>query len=63
VEQFDCTSAYKLQAQTCEICRAIGESLVDLLDAAICEDCLRRIDADPREKRALMLSACQPLEW
>jgi nitric oxide synthase oxygenase domain/subunit len=63
VDAVDWASVYKLDAQECEICRAVSETLTDLLDAAICDGCLRRIDADPREKRALLLSASQPLEW
>jgi hypothetical protein len=38
----------------CGVCRATGSVLVDVLGTAICERCLRRIDADPREKRYLM---------
>lgn len=44
-------------ADECGVCRADSSALIDVHGAAICEDCLRRIDANPREKRQLLMFA------
>jgi hypothetical protein len=38
----------------CTVCRATRSRVVAVFGAAMCHACLRRIDADPREKRLLM---------
>jgi hypothetical protein len=63
VDPIDCAAVPMLTLRSCEICRAVSEALVELLEARVCENCLRRIDADPREKRALLLSASNVLDW
>lgn len=47
-------------------CRGCGAASVELTDVngmAICARCLRRIDADPREKRLVMFGASESLYW
>jgi hypothetical protein len=44
-------------AFNCSVCRASREAVVDVFGAAICRGCLRRINADPREKRLLLFPA------
>jgi hypothetical protein len=41
----------------CTICRARADISVDGLGTAICARCLRRIDANPRDKRAYMFAS------
>ena len=47
----------------CGICRAIGCALTDVHGAAVCDNCLRRIDASPDEKRLLLFAASESLYW
>ena len=42
---------------SCSVCRASRGAIVDVLGTAICRTCLRRIDADPREKRLMMFAS------
>jgi hypothetical protein len=44
-------------AMNCSLCRANRDTLLDMLGTPICKACLRRIDADPREKRLLMFAS------
>lgn len=50
------------RAAECGICRAVG-ALTDVHGAAVCDDCLRRIDASPNEKRHLLFAANESLYW
>lgn len=47
----------------CGICRGAGGALTDVHGAALCETCLRRIDARPQEKRQLLFAAGESLYW
>jgi hypothetical protein len=51
--------------QRCRMCGATAFSgaLTDVYGAAVCQQCLRRIDADPRQKRHLMLSMGDAIYW
>ena len=51
------------RAAECGICRAAGGALTDVHGAAVCESCLRRIDASPHEKRQLLFAASESLYW
>jgi hypothetical protein len=45
------------ESLSCSMCRASRGAFVDMLGTAICRACLRRIDADPREKRQMMFAS------
>jgi len=49
----------------CRVCGASPQplGLVDVYGAALCESCLRRMDADPRQKRRIMLSMSDAFYW
>jgi hypothetical protein len=49
----------------CRVCGASPQTslLTDVYGAAVCERCLRRIDADPRQKRQVMLSMSDAIYW
>jgi hypothetical protein len=48
----------------CRVCAAMAaHALVDAYGAAICDTCLRRIDADPREKRRFMFTMADAAYW
>ncbi len=51
------------RAAECGICRAAGGALTDVHGTAVCESCLRRIDASPHEKRQLLFAASESLYW
>jgi hypothetical protein len=48
------SSHFADDALNCSVCRATRDPVVDVFGATICRGCLRRIDADPREKRLLL---------
>lgn len=52
-----------VRAAECGICRAAGGGLTDVHGAAVCESCLRRIDASPQEKRQLLFAADESFYW
>jgi hypothetical protein len=54
-----------IASQACRVCGAEGRTrgLVDVYGAATCHACLRRIDADPRQKRQLMLTLSDAIYW
>jgi hypothetical protein len=56
-------NALSTRAAECGICRAAGGALTDVHGAAVCERCLRRIDASPHEKRQVMFAASESLYW
>ena len=53
------------QMPQCHVCGAAAnaQTMVDLYGAAVCAACLRRIDADPREKRQIMLAMGEAAYW
>ena len=61
---FDAIAASSAHAPQCRMCASsAAHALVDAYGAAICDSCLRRIDADPREKRRLMFSMAESAYW
>jgi hypothetical protein len=51
-------------AKQCRMCASsASSSLVDAYGTAICDLCLRRINADPREKRRFMFSMSDAAYW
>lgn len=52
-------------AATCRVCGATSRprGLVDVYGTPLCEACLRRIDADPRQKRKVMLAMSDAIYW
>ncbi len=57
------SSTLAAHAVRCRVCGAGSGSLVDVYGAAVCEACLRRIDANPREKRQIMFTMGDALYW
>ena len=57
--------AANISSPRCRVCgmTAFPHSLTDVYGAAVCQQCLRRIDADPRQKRQLMLAMGDALYW
>ena len=53
------------QTPHCRVCgaAAVAQTMVDLYGASVCATCLRRIDADPREKRQIMLTMGEAEYW
>jgi hypothetical protein len=63
MERFDIGAlAVEMEAQ-CGICRAAAATLIDMNGTAVCEPCLRRIDADPRQKRRVMFAMADASYW
>ena len=61
---FDAIAAATGHTPQCRMCASSASyALVDAYGAAICQSCLRRIDADPREKRRLMFSMADSAYW
>ena len=52
-------------AAQCRVCGSapLASGLVDVYGAALCERCLRRIDADPQQKRQVMLAMSDAIYW
>jgi hypothetical protein len=50
-------------APQCGTCGARSAHTVDAYGAAICDGCLRRIDANPREKRRFMFAMADAAYW
>jgi hypothetical protein len=42
---------------------ASTQPLVDVYGARVCQQCLRRMDADPRQKRHVMLAMSDAAYW
>ena len=47
----------------CRRCGAASARVVDVHGDATCAQCLRRADADPREKRRIMFGLSESLYW
>jgi hypothetical protein len=56
---------FSTNAPQCHRCGTTdaGHRLVDVYGAPLCEPCLRRLDADPRQKRRIMFTMSDDLYW